>query len=102
VLNSPAIGTNPQTQQQLRLALSRISNQLTALRDAAGLDSFTFSAATVKGQPVYVSAADTLALADADTVTTSNVVGLAFENVGAGAAGRVQSSGIVNRQIGHR
>lgn len=49
------------------------------------------------GQPVYVSAADTVNLADADTLNTSHVLGLAVTDATANATVTVHTDGKVER-----
>lgn len=55
----------------------------------AGTGGFT------KGNPVYMSAADTAIKAQANAVGTTKVVGFALSTVSAAAASNVQTSGVV-------
>lgn len=52
-------------------------------------------------QAVYVSGADTVQLAQADSVSTSKVIGLVFDSsISSSASGRIQRSGTVEATTG--
>lgn len=90
------IYTSPLTPAQLRSTLAAIKKAIEEAAGAAGLvTGQTFAVAASAGQLVYPSAAGTVNLADADAVTTANVIGFAPDDVSAAATGSYQTNGLL-------
>jgi hypothetical protein len=95
---------DPKTPSQLRAALGAAQTQADAAADGiSDLDSqvgpvtATFTSTGALGQPVYVTAADTVDLADADAAATSQVVGLVSTAASAGNSGEYISGGRITQ-----
>lgn len=87
---------NPQTGEEVRSVIHQIEKRLGDADDAAGnVTGVTFPSTTLAGQPVYVSGNNAVSPADADTVATSRVVGLASRDVLAGGTGGFTMGGVV-------
>ena len=113
LIGGSKVYSDPRTDQHLREVLARAqqndssaaSSIVTLVGDVAvlesviGLESATFDSTTVIGQPLYVSGADNVELADASALSTSNVIGLAYEDVTAAAAGQYLTHGILTQNV---
>lgn len=98
---------NPQTPAQVRQNWARVqadtSTSTTTLNAHesrldnldGGPQSAIFDATASAGAPVYVTSSGHVGLADADSVATSDVVGLAIAAVTSGNTGTYQSDGFV-------
>jgi hypothetical protein len=62
--------------------------------------NLTASAALAVGDAVYISAAGTVAKAQANAVATARVIGFAAESIGASASGPIQTDGILPGMTG--
>lgn len=95
--------TNPRNDAHLRAVLDALRRQagpgaslLATIADVVSPHDATFVSTTAAGAPVYLSAADTVDLADASALSTAKVIGLAYAAASAGGAGTLVSEGIVS------
>jgi len=101
---SGRVHADPKTASQLRAALGSLQNSsdeviadLDELEAQVGPVSATFTSTAAAGQPVYVSAADTVDLADASAAATAGVVGLVYTAASAGNGGDYITSGRITQ-----
>lgn len=107
IVNNGAIYTSPTTAAHLRSVLGTVNNQLSGITEElveivtrievlegfVGLHAATFDATTVEGQAVYIKSTGNTGLAEADNATNSKAIGLAYDDVTAGATGFVLTTG---------
>ena len=105
--------TSPRSEEHLRTILARLkqdddstATDVTTLEASVlileaiiGYELATFTSTTVIGQPLYISGSDTVVLADASVEGTSDVIGVAFEDVTAAGSGRYITHGIVTQSV---
>lgn len=96
VVGGQTIYTSPQSPAHLRSTLAAIKAYIADLYDAAGeVQQATLGATLVAGDVVYISASNTIALADADAVGTANVIGMVVEGGASGAKGIFRTGGLI-------
>ncbi len=105
------IYTDPRTDEHLRTVLARAQQNETAssgsittleatiaLHEAIiGYEDATYVSTTVIGQPLYIAGADSVDLADASVVGTSNVIGLCYVDTLTTVAGQYITHGIITQ-----
>jgi hypothetical protein len=98
------VHTDPKTDSQLRAALwgnqqqiDTLNEELDALDGIVGPVSAVFDATASVGQPVYVSSAGHVNLANANSTATAGVVGLCSTAASAGNSGEYISHGLISQ-----
>lgn len=90
-----SVYTSPRTEAQLREILAKLRQSLLTSLDGVFQPDVEAAADIDAREVVYVSAAGTVDLAQADNATTQRVFGIATEDIASGAEGPLLTVGVV-------
>jgi len=111
VFGGGRVNADPKTQSQLRASLwagqegidelaadvAALDAEIDALAGFAGPIEAIFDSTAAVGQPVYVSSAGHVQLADADSPSTAGVVGIVSAGASAGNTGEYVPAGVITQ-----